>query len=231
MKETGGIENLLLHSFRNDESERRQYKRLELRFPLWWLRDFRGSDAVSGLGIEVSAGGLQFLMKEHTPTQCSIAAEIRGRRMRANLLVVHTEPIVHDHEAWTRYRAKFIGLLETDFEFIMSLTDCALLGSTNNATGSTKRRASKFNFESYDMLPLATQERIIARLVVLKRLVRPADISLANLAAHYGGIVTSGTSIYHRYLIRSRMPSAGTHIVFNTDVLVSDDAKEILFRD
>jgi hypothetical protein len=63
----------LLHSFSQDEIERRQYRRVDLQFPLWWLKDFKGNAAVAGIGIEISGGGLQFLLEHKIEQQCSLA--------------------------------------------------------------------------------------------------------------------------------------------------------------
>jgi hypothetical protein len=52
-----------LHQFSQDNLERRQYRRVAFQFPLWWLKDSKGRNAVPGIGIEISGGGLQFLFE------------------------------------------------------------------------------------------------------------------------------------------------------------------------
>jgi hypothetical protein len=72
----------------------------------------------------------------------------------------------------------------------------------------------------------------VRKLVSLKRLVRPQDVRLALLAAHYGGIQpASDGNVYHRFFIRTRMNSQAGAVVFNTEVLVSDDGEDIIVRE
>ena len=49
----------LLHSFSDDQLERRQYPRVPLRFELWWLKDLRGSRPEPGIGIEPYLGRVE----------------------------------------------------------------------------------------------------------------------------------------------------------------------------
>ena len=135
----------LLHSFSQDEIERRQYERVDLRFPLWWLKDFKGNDVVPGIGIEISGGGLQFLL-EHKVDQCSLAFLINDRRMRANILVVQSADCTYEGRQWYRHRAKFVGLMSNDFDYITAFTDaCAqrpLKAAASHAQRSEIGRAS-----------------------------------------------------------------------------------------
>lgn len=93
-----------LHSFADDErQERRQYPRIQVRFALWWLKDLRGSEPVPGLGIEISGGGLQFLLHQKVGSQCSLAFEIHGRRMRASVDVLQSTEMVFEGQPWQHY--------------------------------------------------------------------------------------------------------------------------------
>lgn len=230
----GGIS--LLHSFRQDEIERRQYQRVEVQFPLWWLKDFKGNEAIAGIGIEVSGGGLQFLLEQKIEHQCSLAFTIEGRRMRANVLVIESARYAHKGRQWHRHRAKFVGLMNSDFDFIIAFTEAFARGNKTPAELKPKARPRPKHsigaLESYDMLPLRVQETIVSRLVELKRMVRPREIRLALLAAHYGGIQpASDGNVYHRFFIRTRMNAQTGALVFNTEVLVSDDGEDVIIRD
>jgi hypothetical protein len=229
----------LLHSFSQDQIEQRQYQRVEVQFPLWWLKDFKGEDAVPGIGIEISGGGLQFLLEEKIELQCSLAFNIGDRRMRANVLVVQSAVCVHKEKHWHRHRAKFVGLMNSDFDHIVAFTE-ACAKKSRPAAGAAPRapiqkpRSASFvgSLESYDMLPLRIQETIVRKLVELKRLVRPQETRLALLAAHYGGIQPANDgNVFHRFFIRTRMNSLSGALVYNTEVLISDNGQDVLVRE
>src|SRR5450755_1477095 len=101
----------LLHSFTNDHQERRQYPRVRLRFALWWLKDLRGSKPIPGLGIEISGGGVQFLLQHKIGSQCSLAFQVNDRPMRASVDVLQSAETVFEEQPWQHYRAKFVGLM------------------------------------------------------------------------------------------------------------------------
>jgi hypothetical protein len=202
-----------LHSFANDErQERRQYPRIQVRFALWWLKDLRGSEPVPGLGIEISGGGLQFLLHRNISRECSLAFEINGRRMRASVDMPQSTEIVFERQSWQHYRAKFVGLMEADYNFILRLPQ------------HPARDISVASHQSYDMLPARVQDEIAAKLVGIKRLAPPHALGRAPLAAHYAGIEHANDGIvYHRFFIRSHMDSPAGAFVFNTETLISDD--------
>jgi hypothetical protein len=232
----------LLHSFSQDQIERRQYPRVELQFPLWWLKDFKGNEAVAGIGLEISGGGLQFLLEEQIELQCSVAFNIQDRRMRANVLVVQSAVCSYRQKHWHRHRAKFVGLMNSDFDYIMAFTEAYARKASDGVSAAAvhvpivkpkpKPKHSVGSLESYDMLPLRVQETIVRKLVELKRLVPPHETRLALLAAHYGGIQPANDDkVFHRFFIRTRMNSQAGAVVFNTEVLVGDNGQDVIVRD
>jgi hypothetical protein len=226
----------LLHSFGQDAVQRRQYNRVEIQFPLWLLKDVRGEEPVPGIGIEIAGGGLQFLLELTIENQCSLAFELSDRRMRANVMVVQSASCEFRGRTWQRYRAKFVGLLSRDFDLIIAFTSAHAQPNPVAAPAlrpaGTNPKKSVGAIESYDMLPLRIQEMIVRKLVQLKRLVAPLEIRLALLAAHYGGIQpTSDGYVYHRFFIRTRLNTKTGVVVYNTEVLVSDDGKDLIVRE
>jgi hypothetical protein len=230
----------LLHSFSQDQIERRQYQRVEVQFALWFLKDFKGTEAIAGIGIEISGGGLQFILEQKIEQQCSLAFVTDNRRMRANVLIVQSVVCSYKGQEWNRHRAKFVGLMSGDFDAIIAFTEAHAQNKPKDGAGPAQRRPpgrpkskhSVGSLESYDMLPLRIQDAIVRRLVDLKRMVRPQETRLALLAAHYGGIQpASDGNVYHRFFIRTRMNAKTGPLVYNTEVLVSDDGEEVLIRD
>lgn len=208
-----------LHSFADDErQERRQYERVELRFALWWLKDLRGSEPIPGVGIEISGGGLQFMLRHKIASQCSLAFEINGRRMRASADVLHADEIVFEAQPWQHCRAKFVGLVEADYNFIVGLA------------GRPAREMSIASHQSYDLLPVLVRETIVAKLAETKRLA-PCDPAQAHLAAHYAGTeAAKDGSVFHRFFVRSHVQSPEGTFVYNTEALVSDDGTVVKLR-
>jgi hypothetical protein len=209
-----------LHSFADDERhERRQYPRIERRFAVWWVKDLRGSEPVPGVGLEVSGGGLQFLLRRTIGRQCSLAFDIDGRRMRASVDVLQSTEIVFEGQQWQRHRAKFVGLMEADYAFIKGLAQ------------DTAREISVGAHQSYDMLPAAIQERIVAKLVEANRLTPATSPAATHLAAYYAGIEDAGDgNVCHRFFIRSRLDSPAGALVFNTEVFIGDDGSTVELR-
>jgi hypothetical protein len=239
-QQTLGISHLL-HDFRHDQQERRQYPRVPLRFAIWWLKG--KNTAVAGIGIEISGGGLQFLLEHKIENQspCSLVFQINDRRMQAKIIVLHAEEVVFEEQPWQHHRAKFAGMLEADFAFIMALTDghplepegCAVRAVQRSARDQAeKRKLSVGSLESYDMLPLRIREKIVARLVAMKRLSPPRKLEQALLAAHYTGFRhENDDTIFHRFFMRTRINSLPGTLVFNTEVLISDDGTELHVRE
>jgi hypothetical protein len=216
----------LLHSFTNDHQERRQYPRVRLRFALWWLKDLRGSKPIPGLGIEISGGGVQFLLQHKIGSQCSLAFQVNDRPMRASVDVLQSAETVFEEQPWQHYRAKFVGLMEADYKFISALADA--LPSDGEGLALRSAELSVGSHQSYDMLPSRIREQIVARLVAMKRLTPPQDLGVAHLAAHYAGIKgTNDGSVVHRFFVRSHMNSTAGAFVFNTELLISDDGTEV----
>jgi hypothetical protein len=57
---------------------------------MWWLKDRTVANVVPGIGIDISAGGLKFLLELRTAqTECSIGFHINDRRMRANIEIIN----------------------------------------------------------------------------------------------------------------------------------------------
>jgi hypothetical protein len=142
------------------------------------LKDFKGRDAVPGIGIELSGGGLQFLLEHRIEHQCSLAFEINGQRMRANILVVQADNYAFKEKIWQRHRAKFVSLLETDFNAMIEFTHAHSEEPVTTASETVQRpvlrdaapKTSIGALESYDMLPLRVQEAIVQKLVAMNRL-------------------------------------------------------------
>ncbi len=156
--------------------------------------------------------------------------------MRASVDVLHTNDVVFEGQAWQHYRAKFVGLMEADFDFIMALSDelpAAAKTLDTQPVPHPVRDISLGSHQSYDLLPGRIQEKIVAKLVELKRLAPPLDLGLPFLAAHYAGITHPNDSdaAFHRFFVRSHITSRAGTFVYNTEALVSDDGTTVHVRE
>ena len=240
--------NNLLHEFKADGRERRQYVRLRLKFAMWWLQDGRVDMVVPGIGVDISAGGMQFMLDIDHPIAgnvCNIAFKIQNRKMRANVRKMRTEEVLFEGNVMRRYDVQFEGLLSNDFDFVLSLTEGTPKIPDNAKTavglrsGTTARslglqpKTSIGDLTSYDALPSHVKERIVSMLVTMKRMNPQTNVALALMAAHYGGRqeAAHGAAPYHRFSIRSKMNSEKGAFVFTTLFLVSDDGASVIVRE
>jgi len=221
-----------LHNFSADEVERRQYRRINLQFPLWWMKGPEASAVIAGIGVEISGGGIQFLLPEPIPQRaCTIALRINDRNVRANIMIVLAAAVVYKDQPMHHHRAKFLGLRDSDFDFIIALTSAVPVAT---GAGALRTKNSIGSLESYDMLPLKIKEEIVRTLVSMKRLAKPRETHLALMVAHYAGLQAAdeGSVPFHRFSIRTKMDPGGRGMmVFDTHFLISEDGTKVLIRE
>jgi hypothetical protein len=207
----------LPHNFSDNAANRRQYRRIFIRFPLWWMKDVKTNVAVAGIGIELSGGGLQFLLHETIPTPgCTVLFTIKERRILANIEIKMAAEIVHEKQLWQHCRAKFHGLREIDFHFIMNIT---------------KQLASK-PLPTYDTLPVKIKNDIVNALVDMKRLAQPTKNELPLLDVHYAGTESVNSSApLLKFNIRTKLTTYRGVMVFDTYFLLSEDGTTLIIRD
>jgi hypothetical protein len=209
-------EDNLLHSFSRDD--RRQHRRILLRFPLWWVKDAKAKVAVAGVGVEISAGGLQFLLQQKMiPTRgCTVLFTIEDRRMVANIEIKSAVDVVVEGQPMLHYRVMFLGLRETDFNFLITITG---------------KLASK-PLPQYDTLPTEIKYDIVNALVKMKRLSQATTSEASSLETRYAGKETpKGGTTFLRFNVRSKIKSKEGERVFDTSFLVSEDGTNLLIRE
>jgi hypothetical protein len=169
------------HDFQALGADRRQYPRLSLTFPMWWLTGELGG--VEGIAVEISAGGIQFLLqRELSKRQCSIAFQINDRKMWAKISIVRTTQTMQENQPWNSYGASFEELLESDFDFIVVLSfadqklhsEVELAGASDSPLRQESPTASTPSFFSLQsnagILPDLAREQIVQMLVTMDRL-------------------------------------------------------------
>jgi hypothetical protein len=205
------------HDFGRDAAERRQYRRMVVRFPLWWMKDAKANVAVAGIGLEISCGGLQFLLPEKIATGgCPVLFTLKERRMLANIEIKMAAEVVYEEQPWLHYRAMFFGLRETDFDFIITITE---------------KLASK-PLPTFDTLPDKIKFQIINTLVKMKRMSRATKSEVSSLDTHYvGKEALKGGATFLRFNVRSKIESDEGVMLFDTYFLLSEDGTSLMIRE
>jgi hypothetical protein len=247
MKFSTMAERAGFHDFQVSDGERRQYPRLSLTSatsPMWWFSGEIGG--VKGIATEISAGGIQFLLKRRLPKrECSIAFQVNDRKMWAKVSIVRTTQAMHEDQCWNCYGANFEGLLESDFDFIVALSDTGVephseagwAGSPAQPFGQASPTASAVSISSLQsnegLLPAVAREQIVQMLVAMDRLQAVENMYFALVAIHYVGIHPSAEAdvLYHRFAVRTRKNTDDGRVVYNTHFLVSDDGLKILLHE
>ena len=243
-----------LHNFNRDTHERRQYRRLSVEFGMWWLDELQGDAPTAGIGVDLSGGGLRFVLeREFKQSRGAIAFAIGGRQMRANIAIIEYLPTVFRGQFWYHYRAKFVSLLSCDFDFLTAYIDAHVGASDPQPPGHVapshiaappnpsaptaaspppavvKRPLS--SIDSFDKLPVAIKKQIVQTLVHANRLPRGQQSYISPITAHYNGIQTGEKGNFHRFSVRTQINSQAGPQVFHSDFLVSDDGSTVVYRE
>jgi hypothetical protein len=244
MKFSTMAEKAGFHAFQISDADRRQYPRRSVTSPMWWFSGEIGG--VEGIAIEISAGGIQFLLKRRLPKrECSIAFQINDRKMWAKVSIVRMTQAMHENQCWNCYGANFEGLLESDFDFIVGLSDTSVepyseagrAGSPAPPAGEAPPTASAVSISSLQsnegLLPDVAREQIVQMLVAMGRLQAVENMYFALMAIHYVGLHASAEADvqYHRFAVRTRKNTVDGRVVYNTHFLVSDDGFKILLHE
>lgn len=251
-----------MHNFDRDTHERRQYRRLATEFGLWWLDELQGDAPTAGIGVDISGGGLRFVLeREFRQTRGAIAFSIGGRRMRANILVIESLPTVYRGQFWFHYRAKFIGMLSSDFDFLTAYIDAQPAVAEQRTHAPPARAAAPparaaappaaalpqpgaspsppppvirrplSSIDSFDKLPTPVKKQIVQALVRANRLPRGQQTYLSPITAHYNGMQTGEGGNFHRFSVRTQINSHAGTQIFNSDFLISDDGTKVIYRE
>jgi hypothetical protein len=242
MKFSTMAERAGFHDFQVSGADRRQYPRLSLTFPMWWLSGEIGG--VEGIAIEISASGIRFLLKRELPKrECSIAFQINDRKMWAKVSIVRTTQAMHENQCWNCYGANFEGLLESDFDFIVVLSyggltphsEAGRADSPAPALGEAPLATSTVSISSLQsherLMPDVAREQIVQMLVAMDRLEAVENMYFAPIGIHYVGICRPAEAdvLYHQYAVRTRKNTVDGRVVYNTHFLLSDDGLTIRF--
>lgn len=182
--------------------DQRSYPRKGERFAVSWL--VNDAQQKPATGIEISANGLVFQMKERpADKQLNLVMTIRNRDIRARVAIKRTDKVPAGGMALYRLAGNFMGIAADDWDAIVRFVNDE--PEPENRALDDLRDAQGKDDDAYRVLPLRVQNRLVNMLVAAKRLERPPKDHLPHLRMHFIGSTreADGTQT-HRVNIHSR---------------------------
>ncbi len=205
-------------------SDRRQYKRRAGAFHLWYQPPTQGSELRPGIGLELSPNGLMFMMPEQLPsTEYNLILRLHDTKMPVRVRTARTDMVQHQGKPWTRYMGEFVGIAADNWD--------RLVRYVNNEEETPDRRkmqnqAMAKQDDAYRLLPLAIQQKIIAKLVDQNKLEAPPPGQTPLVKIFYGGLVSRpGQPAVHRVNVHSRIQLKDELMAYDTRFLVGEDGE------
>jgi hypothetical protein len=202
--------------------DRRQYKRREGAFHVWYAP--RESTPVQGIGTEISPNGLLFVMESPIPQQeFELAVGLRNKRFPVRVKVVRRDSVDYRGKPWNRYACEFTGIAADWWDMIVRYV---------NDEPEVADRRHQQNQEmgnrvddAYRLLPMALQKKIVDMLVAKHRLEEPKPGQSPLLKLFYGGMqkAAEGRPAMHRFNVHSRIVVNDEPIAYDTRFLIGED--------
>jgi len=205
-------------------SDRRQYKRRPGAFHLWWQPPTGGGEPRPGIGLELSPNGLMFMMPEKLPgNEYNLILRLHDVKMPVRVRTARTDQVQHHGKPWNRYMGEFVGISADNWDMLVRYV--------NNEEETPDRRKMQNQEmhkqdDAYRLLPMAIQQKIIAKLVQQNKLEMPPEGQTPLVKLFYGGLVSRpGQPAVHRVNVHSRIDIKGELMAYDTRFLVSEDGE------
>ena len=202
--------------------DRRQYQRRAGAFHVWWLPDAsKPGDLRQGIGMEVSANGLVFIIREKIESkELNLIVRLREQRIPIRCKTIRTDTVQHKNDTWNRYSCEFSGIAADHWDAVVRyVTDTP--EPVDRRTPENPAAAQ--TDDAYRLLPVAIQNKIVAALVASKKLDEPKPGQTPLIKIFYGGLVNSGGKKAHRFNVHSRIKAKDEMIAYDTRFLVSEE--------
>ncbi len=201
--------------------DRRQYKRRPGQFHLW-LMQAAGTDPLPGHGVELSPNGLMFLMPAPIPTPTyNLVLRIRETNVPVRVKTVRNDTVDHQGKQWYRYMGEFTGVAADHWDVIVRYVN----DQPEPVDRSKEAKTSKPD-DAYRLLPMAIQQKLIAKLVEQHKLEMPHPGQQPLMKMFYGGkIEKPGQKPQHRVNIHSRIKVKDEIMAYDSRFLVTDDGE------
>jgi hypothetical protein len=205
-------------------SDRRQYKRRPGAFHLWYLPPTPGSEPRPGIGLELSPNGLMFMMPEQLPsTEFNLVLRLHDTKIPVRVRTARTDIVQHQGKPWTRYMGEFVGIAADNWDRLVRYVN-------NEAETPDRRKMQNQEMakqdDAYRLLPLAIQQKIIAKLVQQNKLEAPPPGQTPLVKIFYGGLISKpGQPVVHRVNVHSRIQLKDELMAYDTRFLVGEDGE------
>jgi hypothetical protein len=200
--------------------DQRSYPRKSERFVVSWIVD--DAQQKPATGVELSANGLVFQMKDRPPgKEVNVAFSIRNREIQARLTIKRTDKVPAGGMALYRFACSFMGIAADDWDAIVRFVNDEP-EPENKALDDIKEAQSKDD-DAYRLLPLKVQNRLVTTLVAANRLERPLKDHLPFLRMHFiastreaDGTQTHRVNIHSRKLVDDKWYAFDTQFSIDT---------------
>jgi len=205
-------------------SDRRQYKRRPGAFHMWWKPPGTGIEPRPGIGLEISPNGLMFIIPEKLPsTEYNLILQLHDVKMPVRVRTARTDQIQHHGKPWNRYMGEFVGIAADNWDMLVRYVN-------NEEEPADRRKMQNQEMakqdDAYRLLPMAVQNKIVAKLVQLNRLERPLPGQSPLVKLFYGGLASKqGEPQVHRINVHSRIKVEEELMAYDTRFLVGDDGE------
>lgn len=216
----GSLFGDVIEWFLSRVGDRRQYKRRAGAYHLWW--QYEADKVKPGIGMEISANGLVFIIQEPIPTpEFTLVCRIRDRKIPIRVRTVRDDIVDHKGAKWHRYMVNFTGIAADNWDLVVRYV---------NDTPEMPDRRKMQNQEmhenvddAYRLLPMVVQEKIVAQLVEANKLEAPKPGQSPLLKLFYGGVQKKGDGgVYHRFNVHSRIKVNDEIMAYDTRFLIDE---------
>jgi hypothetical protein len=182
------------------KTDRRTADRKKVQFSVAWIR---GEEMIPGIGTEISLNGMAFATKIAPPTPAfNVLFDVSGRRYKARLSTVRSEPVVREGANWTVLACTFEGIAADDYDAIVRFIRD--LPEPENKAQTDMAAIAAGGDDAYRLLPMGVQKRIVDILMQTGRLAPDSDPRNPLLRMKYLGSKAGR----HRFAVHSRVSVA-----------------------
>lgn len=202
--------------------DRRQYQRRAGAFHVWWLPDAsKPSDLRQGIGMEISANGLVFIIRDKIEAkEFNLIIRLREQRLPIRCKNIRTDTVQHKNDTWNRHSCEFAGIAADHWDAVVRyVTDTP--EPVDRRTPENPAAAQ--TDDAYRLLPVAIQNKIVATLVASRKLDEPKPGQTPLIKIFYGGLVNSGGKKAHRFNVHSRVQAKDEMLAYDTRFLVTEE--------
>lgn len=195
--------NDIIHWVADKIGDQRSYPRKSEPFAVSWI--VNGEQQKPATGVEISANGLVFQMKERPAAkELNLAFRVRSREVKVRVAIKRVDRVPAGGIVLHRFACAYQGIAADDWDAIVRFVNDVPEPPEGKVQADLQEMKGKED-DAYRMLPLRVQNRIVQMLVAANRLEPPREGHLPVLRLHFIGSArqADGTQV-HRINIHSR---------------------------